>query len=227
MDFQPAIIECPLYICIVSSENKISIQIDLEEITFIGFKRELGMQKRWMGFLFLMVLQLSSLANTAHAIQENEYRLGLLAGNIQLGGKQASLGSGLGYGLNFGYMFSDDMLFNLDFISGTVGKDFTHSQTGVGVSYYFAHHNTAFYNVSGGMSIANNKITVGTESVTGGGSGFYLGLGLDFDLGRHFVAGFSLRYNALTQVKRTTDLGVEVVAIDSFTATLLKLAYVF
>lgn len=185
----------------------------------------MGKQLLIMSLVF--VLQIIITEKPAKAIQDGEYRLGILAGNIQLGGKQASLGSGLGYGANFGYMFSDDMLFNLDFISGNVGKNFKHSESALGVSYYFAHHNTTFYNLSGGMSIVNNTVKVGTESVAAGGSGFYLGLGLDFDLGRHFVAGFGIRYNALMQVKRATDSGAETVVIDNFTQTFLKLAYVF
>jgi hypothetical protein len=165
--------------------------------------------------------------NQAMAIQEGEFRAGLLAGNLQLMGKQAAIGSGLGFGLNFGYMFADDMLFNLDYISGTVGKSFSQSQTAVGVAYYIQHHNTVFYSLTGGMSIVNNQLKVGSESVSAGGSGFYFGAGLDFDLSSRFVAGFTLRYNSLAQGKRSTDSGIEVVAMDNFLSTLLKVAYVF
>jgi hypothetical protein len=186
------------------------------------------MNKFTLNLIFFSILAIIFVSKPAQAVQDGEYRLGVLAGNLQLLGKQAKMGSGLAYGLNFGYMFSDDMLFNIDAVAGTVGKTFTQTQLDVGVSYYFAHHNTAYYNLSGGMAVANNTLKFDAESLKAGSSGFYLGLGLDFDLGSRFVGGFHIRHNALTQVKRTTEVGaVETVVVDSFTTTLLKLAFVF
>jgi hypothetical protein len=185
------------------------------------------MKKIVAKFLFTGFILILLTPYSAKAIFENEYRIGFLAGNLQPGGTQKTLGSSLGYGFNFGYMFSDEMLFNIDSISTAIGKEFKQSRNDVGVSYYFTHLNTTYFNMSGGMSLINNNLTVGSETTAASASGFYYGLGLDFDLGAHFVAGFDLRFNTISAVKRSTDSGIEVTVIDSFSSTLLKLAYVF
>lgn len=183
---------------------------------------------RSMFSMLVVTILLVGAPLTSYAIQDGDYRLGVLAGNMEQGGTLKDRGSLLGYGLGFGYMFTDDMLFDFDIISGS-SKLMSQSQINIGISYYYAQINTAYFNLSGGMNIINNGVKYSdSETISTGASGLYLGLGLDYDISARFTAGFQFRYSYLKPSKKLNEAATEEVSVtDSVINSFFRLSYVF
>lgn len=177
-------------------------------------------------YLFIGIVICFSLPTLA--IQDGDYRIGLLAGNMEQSGTLKNVGSVLGYGLGFGYMFADTMLFQLEAMSGS-SKEFSQMQVNLGVSYYYGHIGTAYFDLSGGMNVVFNNVTFSTnEKIAGEASGIYLGLGLDYDMSANFTTGFKVRYTYLKPAKKfDSTLTTEVPVLDSVIMTFFGISYVF
>ena len=174
---------------------------------------------------FIVGLFIVSATMQAHGIAENDFRFGVLAGNFMPQGALAAGGNGIGYGLHFAYMFSDDLVYEMDFLSSSAG-DLTHTGLGINISNYYEAFRNIYLSYTGGMTLILNSLTSGTDTAAANGVGLGGGAGIDFDLSSQFVAGFQVRYYYGLPVKKQLS-GSDVTVVDSFMTILSRIAYVY
>ena len=163
--------------------------------------------------------------NTAQAVAEGEFRTGLLAGDFSPMGGLSDAGHSLGYGLHFGYMFTDDMVFEVDYLSSS-SDDLSHTNLSILVNYYYSTHKSIYFNMVGGLALIQNSVKTTTKTLSGDGVGIAFGGGLDFDLSQKFIAGFQLRYN-FAMASTDDSVTPEITTVDSFMTLLARISYVY
>ncbi len=167
------------------------------------------------------------MGSTGHAIQEKDYRIGLLAGDLMPQGSMSTIGHGIAYGAQLGYMFNDDLAFEFGYVSTSSIKGLVTSNEQFQINYYYKSFQSIYLSLLGNMTLVQNKLTYGTEDLTGGGVALGVGTGIDFDIGKNFVAGFFFIYNHATPVKVTATNGDEVKVVETSQVLMTRVAFVF
>jgi hypothetical protein len=152
--------------------------------------------------------------------------LGLVVGNVSVQGTMNKMGNGLGSGITYGYKFLDDMAFYIDHLNSK-NKKLSISNTTIGIEYFFADSGATYFDFTGGLAILNNQIETLTEKLKGNGSALMIGVGVNFDVSNTFVAGFQMRQYQALPVKVDDVAGNEVSVVDSHSALLALLSFVF
>jgi len=173
---------------------------------------------------FFCIVLLSLLAGTSsHAIDQGDMRLSVLGGNIALLGDVTSGGQNkIGFGGSFSYLVSDDMAFDIGYVSSS-HTNVSHSNVTLGVDYYTGGDETNVFYVSGGIGFINNKLE--TPAITGSGMSLYLGGGVDFQIRKNFLFGLQFKYNKAFEATDTVA-GQEIKTVQDTIMVLAKLAFV-
>jgi hypothetical protein len=179
-----------------------------------------------MRFGSLILVLVSLMTSPAFAMDEGDFRVGLLAGHVGMTKDlQSAYGSSLGYGVNFGYAATDDMIFDLSYIASSAHNNLKHGELNVGLDYYVGGYDALYPQVLAGVSFIGNEISSAGTNLNGSGFGIYAGVGADFEVGPRFLAGLQAKYIKAFETSVSNSAGVSIPAVqDSYTVMLRVLA---
>lgn len=159
--------------------------------------------------IFSVIGLLTLVSQIAVAIDEGEFRAGIMGGHVGLIGDVGGDGrNALGVGALVGYAFTDEMFFNIGYM-GSTHESVKHRDISVGVDFYFNSYDLAYLYGAGGVSFLHNDIDPPTGATTGASAdafGLYLGAGADFELGTALLAGLQFRYQKAFEAESTINI---------------------
>lgn len=181
-----------------------------------------------MKMLSLLALTLI-LSQTAHAdITEGDVRLGLTGGHIGLLSDVGDRhGNSLGFGGFANYTVTSEMQFELGYLSSSHTNGLRHTEINAGVNLFFNSYDAAYFSALMGVDFVGHDIGA-PISATSSGMALYGGLGVDFELNKHFAAGIYGKYHHAfeTSVNNAGNNGASVKAIQSWVSVLVRIMYI-
>lgn len=184
--------------------------------------------------LALTFLTLLSLSEYSGATMEGAVRLGVQAGQVGLlsdVGSFSGSSNNLGAGVLVGYSATDDMVFEIGYLSSN-HSNVAHQEVNLGLDYYLGSYNALYPQLIAGASFIGNTLTdtspSGNNAKVGSNAfGLYFGGGVDFELGQHMAMGLQAMYTKAFESTVVLPSGPSVKGVqDSFTV-LLRLMYQF
>jgi hypothetical protein len=164
-------------------------------------------------------------SSPAFAIDENQIRVGLQGGHV---GLMQDVGTRYGNALGFGgfgnYTVSSEMQFEIGYLSSS-HNGLRHQEISTGLNFYFNSYDAAYFSALAGVDFIGHDLP--DERTTSSGFGLYGGLGVDFELGKHFNAGLQGKYHWAFDTEVTNTAGQRVKGVQSFATVLLRVMYVF
>ncbi len=173
-----------------------------------------------IGIILSLILVQSAKAD----INEGDMRLGLTGGHVGLlsdVGDRA--GNALGFGAFANYTVTSEMQFELAYLSSG-HTNLRHNDISAGVNIFFNSYDAAYFAFLTGVDFIGHDVNY--ANATSSGMALYVGLGVDFELNKHFSAGLYGKYHHAFETSVTNSAGQSVKAIQSYVDVLVRLAYI-
>jgi hypothetical protein len=169
------------------------------------------------------------LTHAAHAdINQGDVRLGLTGGHVGLLSDVGDRhGNALGFGGYANYTITSEMQFELGYLTSSHNNNYKRSEISAGVNIFFNSYDAAYFAALMGVDFVGADIGDPIRA-TSSGMALYGGLGVDFELNKHFSAGLYAKYHYAfeTSVNNAATAGSTVKAIQSWMSVLVRIAYI-
>ncbi len=162
---------------------------------------------------------------SAYAFNTGDIRLGVQTGQVGLlQDVGARSGGAIGYGAYFNYVTSDELIFEIGYLSSQHTR-LSHSEVPIGFNYYFGNEGKLALQFIAGVTFITNQLDEQPVGLSSSGFGIYLGGGFDVDISETLKTGVQLKY--VKGFEQTVQLsnGNRISSIQDNYTILLRLAY--